>query len=270
MAGSITLNRRIPGIFRRRTCGRIGICSLIEQRWSNHANMLWKSIWFRMWSCWVKIVNWTVGSFANFSAIISENSEENSRTWMFLAVVDDRGRRSSGRRDDRERDIRRHTLSSDMLHYANQGGSLQRSMDLEVNIQISHATWHLSSRKCSSLTPHDHFSNSRIELITISDLPTGFNRCTKFNFGSVYPRRRCWTFPIWLKNRHSASWNSFFVCFLIWNPWNAARLNVSKCSIFRVSPSACHLHRLETTKQKPHFYTLEESFFDFYYFLHLF
>lgn len=48
--------------------------------------------------------------------------------FLFL-VVDDRGRRSSGRRED----PRRHTLGGDMLHYGSQGGNLQRSMDLEVS-----------------------------------------------------------------------------------------------------------------------------------------
>lgn len=47
---------------------------------------------------------------------------------LLFIVVDDRSRRSSGRRED----PRRHTLGADMLHYANQGGSLNRSMDLEV------------------------------------------------------------------------------------------------------------------------------------------
>ncbi|KAL7038532.1 hypothetical protein ACKWTF_009600 [Chironomus riparius] len=42
--------------------------------------------------------------------------------------VDDR-RRSSGRRSE---DPRRHTLGTEMMHYANQGGNMQRSMDLEM------------------------------------------------------------------------------------------------------------------------------------------
>lgn len=48
--------------------------------------------------------------------------------FFFLLPVDDR-RRSSGRRSE---DPRRHTLGTEMMHYANQGGNMQRSMDLEV------------------------------------------------------------------------------------------------------------------------------------------
>lgn len=51
---------------------------------------------------------------------------------MILAL-DERIRRSSGRRGD-EKDIRRHTLGNDMNQYIGHGGSLQRSMDLEVRI----------------------------------------------------------------------------------------------------------------------------------------
>ncbi|XP_070499918.1 myb-like protein P isoform X5 [Chironomus tepperi] len=46
--------------------------------------------------------------------------------------VDDR-RRSSGRRSE---DPRRHTLGTEMMHYANQGGNMQRSMDLEGGMPI--------------------------------------------------------------------------------------------------------------------------------------
>lgn len=49
----------------------------------------------------------------------------------FSSVVDDR-RRSSGRRED----PRRHTLGTDMMHYANQAGNMQRSMDLEVSFVL--------------------------------------------------------------------------------------------------------------------------------------
>ncbi|CAO1382613.1 unnamed protein product [Diamesa hyperborea] len=55
-------------------------------------------------------------------------NEKTSRNQQNEQVVDDRSRRSSGRRED----PRRHTLGADMLHYANQGGSLGRSMDLEM------------------------------------------------------------------------------------------------------------------------------------------
>lgn len=51
-------------------------------------------------------------------------------------LVDDRSRRSSQRREDRERDIRRHTLGSEVLHYSNQPQQMQRNMagmDLEVS-----------------------------------------------------------------------------------------------------------------------------------------
>lgn len=55
----------------------------------------------------------------------------NNKKNYLIAVVDDR-RRSSGRRED----PRRHTLGADMMHhYGNQGGSLQRSMDLEVSFK---------------------------------------------------------------------------------------------------------------------------------------
>lgn len=58
-----------------------------------------------------------------------------------ILVIDERNRRGgSGRRDEREKDIRRHTLGNDMLHYGGHGGSLQRSMDLEVKNRNSRRT----------------------------------------------------------------------------------------------------------------------------------
>ena len=61
--------------------------------------------------------------------------EKHYWTWILsflcLFLVDDR-RRSSGRRSE---DPRRHTLGTEMMHYANQGGNMQRSLDLEVRTQ---------------------------------------------------------------------------------------------------------------------------------------
>ncbi|CRK99259.1 CLUMA_CG012671, isoform B [Clunio marinus] len=58
--------------------------------------------------------------------------DKSNRNQIIDQVNDERNRRPTGRREDRERDIRRHTLGADMLLYGNQNMN-QRSMDMEMN-----------------------------------------------------------------------------------------------------------------------------------------